>query len=93
MVFQKKFLHVISKPFNFIQTEIHIFLANLRRQNNHAEKIDFVFQRLVADHHAAFFHHPLFDGWSHLGRDEWKVLNSVPKWHLKMVTSKGLKPG
>lgn len=65
----------------------------MRRQNNHAEKIDFVFQRLVSDHHAAFFHHALLDGWSYLGRDEWKVLSSVPGWHLKMVTSRGLKSG
>lgn len=35
--------HVITKPFNFIQTKIHVFLGNLWRQDNHAEKVDFVF--------------------------------------------------
>lgn len=58
--------HVIPKAFNFIQTEVHVFLGNLRRQDNQAEKVDFVFQRLVSDHQAAFFHHTLFDDWSHL---------------------------
>lgn len=84
------FSHAISKPFNFIQTEIHIFQGNLWRQNNQAEKVDFVFQRLISDHHAAFFHHALFDEWSHLGtdKDKGKELTAVTKWPIQTSSLK-----
>lgn len=59
---------IISQAFNFIKKEVHIFLGNQWRKNNHAEKVDLVSQRLVPHHHSASFHHALLDDWSYLLR-------------------------
>lgn len=57
---------IVPQSFNFIEKEVHICLGNQRRENNHSEKVDLVFQRLVAHHHSALFHHALLDDWSYL---------------------------
>lgn len=50
---------------NLIQDKVHVLSASLGADDDHPEKVDLVFVRLVAHHHAALLHHALFHHWGH----------------------------
>lgn len=72
ITFQILFLNsqIISQPFNFIKKEVNILLGDQWRKYNHTEKVDFVSEGLVPDHHSATLHHALLDDWSNLLQDK-----------------------
>lgn len=59
-------LQIFPQSLNLIQEEVQVALLQLRRKDDHAEKIDSTIQRLITDHHRATFHHAFLNKRRHL---------------------------